>query len=127
MNVNLIKVEKGELLAIDNYEAVIAKYSHLKGVKVRDLDTKPQLPVHVVLGAGKYARIKTGTRPHVGREEPGCCTHQTRVVRDVPWTGVWSDSDDANLDVPTGIWGILPNGRTRANSQHSTLWSVSHV
>jgi len=70
MNVNLIKVEKGELLTIDNYEAVIAKYPHLKGVKVRDQDTKPQLPVHVVLGAGEYARIKTGTRPHLGREEP---------------------------------------------------------
>lgn len=36
MNVNLIKVEKGELLTIDNYEAVIAKHPHLKGVKVRD-------------------------------------------------------------------------------------------
>ena len=36
MNVNLIKVEKGELLTIDNYEGVIAKYPHLKGVKVRD-------------------------------------------------------------------------------------------
>ena len=34
--VNLIKVEKGELLTIDNYEAVIAKYPHLKGVKERD-------------------------------------------------------------------------------------------
>lgn len=88
MNVNLIKVEKGELLTIDNYEAVIAKYPHLKEVKVRDRDTKPQLPVHVVLGAGKYAKIKTGTRPHVGREETSCCTHQTRVIRDVPWTGV---------------------------------------
>lgn len=96
MNVNLIKVEKGELLTIDNYEAVIAKYTHLKGVKVHDRETKPQLPIHVVLGAGKYARIKTGTRPQVGREEPHCWTHQTRVVRDVPWTGVWSDSDDAN-------------------------------
>ena len=30
MSVNLIKVEKGELLTIDNYEAVIAKYPHLK-------------------------------------------------------------------------------------------------
>ena len=38
MDVNLIKVEKGELLIIDNpnYEAVIAKYPHLKGVKARD-------------------------------------------------------------------------------------------
>ena len=72
MNVNLIKVEKGELLTTDNYEAVIAKYPHLEGVKVRDRDNKPQLPVHVVLGAGEYARIKTGTRPHMRREEPRC-------------------------------------------------------
>ena len=63
MDVNLIKVEKGELLTIDNpnYEAVIAKYPHLKGVKVREQDTKPQLPVHVVLGAGEYDRGKNMT------------------------------------------------------------------
>ena len=62
--------EKGELLIIDNpnYKVVIAKYPHLKGVKVRDRDTKPQLPVYVMLRAGEYAKIKTGRRPHVGRE-----------------------------------------------------------
>ena len=40
----------------------------LKGVKMIDVDTKSQLPVHVVLGAGEYARIKTEHKPHVGRD-----------------------------------------------------------
>ena len=30
--------------------------------------TKPHLPVHLVLGAGEYTRIKTATKPLVGRE-----------------------------------------------------------
>ena len=70
MEVNLIKVNKGELLEINNphYDAVIAKYPHLKGVEMRDRDTKPQLPVHIILGAGEYARIKTDTRPRIGKE-----------------------------------------------------------
>ena len=33
-----------------------------------DLDTKAQLPVHVVLGSGEYARNKTETRTHVGKD-----------------------------------------------------------
>ena len=67
---NLNKVNKRELLTLDNpnYDTVIAKYPHLKGVRMRDRDTKPQLPVHVVLGAGEYARIKTESRPHVGKD-----------------------------------------------------------
>ena len=70
MPVNLIKVNKGELLTVDNpnYGTLIASHSHLKGVEMNDNETKPQLPVHVVLGGGEYARIKTGSRPHVGRE-----------------------------------------------------------
>ena len=35
---------------------------------MRDCDTKPRLPVHVVLGAGKYARIKTENRPLIGKD-----------------------------------------------------------
>ena len=43
MDVNLVKVNKGELLTLDNpnYDSVIAKYPHLKGVELRDRDTKP--------------------------------------------------------------------------------------
>ena len=70
MNVNLIKVNKGELLMLDNpeYENLIAKHSHLKGVTMHNRDMKPQLPVHVVLGGGEYAKIKTGHRPHIGQD-----------------------------------------------------------
>ena len=70
MDVNLIKVNKGELLTLDNpnYDSVIAKYPHLKGVELRDRDTKPRLPVHIILGAGEYARVKTETPPHIGKD-----------------------------------------------------------
>ena len=47
---------------------LIGNYSHLKGVHVNDDDTKASLPVHVVLGSGEYARIKTETKPRIGRE-----------------------------------------------------------
>ena len=51
-----------------NYDSVIAKYPHLKGVELRDRDTKPRLPVHIILGAGEYARVKTETSPHIGKD-----------------------------------------------------------
>ena len=68
--VKLTKVNKGELLSIDNpkYEQLIDKYPHYQGVKIADRDVKEQLPVHVVLGSGEYARIKTNTKPQIGRD-----------------------------------------------------------
>ena len=45
---------------------MISKYSHLKVVDIQGGDTKAQLPVHVVLGRGEYARIKTKNRPRIG-------------------------------------------------------------
>jgi hypothetical protein len=70
MDVNLIKVEKGELLTIDNphYDKLQSEFDHLKRAKFIDVDQKSQLPVHVVLGSGEYARIKTRTNPLVGTE-----------------------------------------------------------
>ena len=70
MNVTLTKVNKGELLMVDNpkYQQLINNYGHLKGIKIEDRDTKQQLPVHMVLGSGKYARIKTETKPHIGKD-----------------------------------------------------------
>jgi len=70
LSVKAAKVNKTELLSIDNsnYRALIEKYSHLKGVHVNDDDTKASLPVHVVLGSGEYARIKTETKPKIGQE-----------------------------------------------------------
>lgn len=70
LSVKATKVNKTELLSIDNpnYRALIEKYSHLKGVHVNDDDTKASLPVHVVLGSGEYARIKTEMKPRIGQE-----------------------------------------------------------
>ena len=60
MSVKLTKVHKGELLTVDNphYQQLIDSYSHLRGVKIEDLDSKEELPVHVVLGSDEYAQIK---------------------------------------------------------------------
>jgi hypothetical protein len=54
MTTNLIKVDKPELLFLENpdYENLIHNYPHLKGVTIKDRDKKPMLPVHVVLGSG---------------------------------------------------------------------------
>ena len=67
----LSKVDKGTLLTIPNprYVDTIAKYQHLKSVEIDDTDIKPELPIHVILGASEYAKIKTNSAPRVG--EPG--------------------------------------------------------
>ena len=56
-------------MEIDNprYEELLSKYNHLKGVKIDDLDDKPHLPIHVVLGVNEYANIKTTAAPQVGK------------------------------------------------------------
>lgn len=63
MSVTISKVDKSELIMLENlkYEDLINKYTHLSGVHMDDNDTKPQLPIHLVLGASEYARVKTST------------------------------------------------------------------
>ena len=70
MNVTLTKVDKSELLSINNpgYNKLMERYQHLESAKMDDHDTKPQLPIHLVLGSGEYARIKTRTKPLVGND-----------------------------------------------------------
>ena len=70
MSVKMTKVNKAELLSIDNpnYGQLINEYPHLQGVKITDRDTKEQLPIHVVLGSGEYARAKTETKPQIGQD-----------------------------------------------------------
>lgn len=67
MSVTVSKVDKTELMMLENpkYEEFMKKYTHLSGVYMDDKDTKPQLPIHLVLGASKYARIKTSTSPKI--------------------------------------------------------------
>ena len=48
MPVEFTRVDKGELLFLDNpkYQEMIARYPQLSGVAMNDLDTKRRLPVH---------------------------------------------------------------------------------
>ena len=41
----------------------------MKDIIINDTDTKKELPVHVILGAGHYSKIKTQERARVG--QPG--------------------------------------------------------
>lgn len=61
MDVSLTKVNWGELLSLEypRYEQLIKTYSHLRGMEMDDTDAKPLLPIHVILGTGVYAQIKT--------------------------------------------------------------------
>lgn len=69
MAVEVTKVDKGELLFLDNpnYEETIAKNPHLSGVIINDQDKKSRLPVHLILGAGEYAKLKKESAPKVGK------------------------------------------------------------
>jgi hypothetical protein len=68
MAVEVAKVEKGELVLLENpqYQQLIKNYPHLEGVAMEDTDAKEQLPVHIILGASEYAKVKTTTPPKIG-------------------------------------------------------------
>ena len=63
------RVDRGELLTTSNpkYQEIIHKYSHLHGVEMLDKGEKNELPVHMILGASTYSRIKTPTKPRIGK------------------------------------------------------------
>ena len=69
LDTEVTKVDRNELLTLKNprYRETLAKFPHLNGVKMHDNDEKPELPVHLILGASEYARIKTETKPKLGR------------------------------------------------------------
>ena len=47
------------------YKKLIAKYAHLKDVNMDDHDPKEELPIHVVLGANEFSKIKMKEVPRV--------------------------------------------------------------
>ena len=69
MTTKVNKVDKGVLLTVSNprYEELITKYPHLEGVVMDDKDKKGELPIHLILGASEYSRIKTETKPRTGK------------------------------------------------------------
>ena len=62
------KVEKSTLLLLPNpkYEELLKRYNHLKNIKLEDKDTKELLPIHLILGASDYSKVKTRTAPKIG-------------------------------------------------------------
>ena len=55
------KVNKPQLISLPNpcYQDMIQEFRHLKGVNMDDTDNKVNLPIHMILGACEYTRIKT--------------------------------------------------------------------
>ena len=64
------KVDRQVLLTLPNpqYNKVLPKYSHLKDVKIDDEDTKAKLPIHLILGASDFSRIKANTSAGAGND-----------------------------------------------------------
>ena len=65
IDVDVTRFERGNLLTIANphYQKLIDSYNHLKGVTMEDKDSKPFLPIHLILGASAFATIKTVESP----------------------------------------------------------------
>ena len=68
-NTELNKLEREVLLTSPNlkYRKILKKYPYLKELHVNDTDEKEQLPVHIVLGASDFAKIKIEKSPQVGK------------------------------------------------------------
>ena len=62
-------VDKDVLLNVPNpdYGARLTKYPHLMGIKMNENQTKAILPIHVILGACDFTKIKTQERPRIGQ------------------------------------------------------------
>ena len=74
MNVCVTKVNKPDILQLKNphYEDLIMKHPHLAGVTMLEKSAKDFLPVHLILGSGDFAKLKTETTPKIGKhlEDP---------------------------------------------------------
>ena len=68
LETEVTQVDRDVIMKFPNpqYQNVLKKYSHLKGVKIIDEGTKKELPVQIIVGASDYSRIKTSTGTRVG-------------------------------------------------------------
>ena len=99
LEAEVTKVDRKELLMVQNpkYNEMIRRYGHLQGVVMEDTDNRDELPVHVILGASEYTKIKTASNQKVGRiGEP--VAEKTRFG----WTIMTSGAED--VDVGTKIF-----------------------
>ena len=88
----LNKLEREVLITLPNpkYNEMIETYDHLKGIKMNERDTKPELPIHAILGASDYVKIKMQKCPRVRKiNEP--IAEQTKMGRVIMLPGRESD------------------------------------
>ena len=69
LNVRATMIKRHELLLLDNphNEKRIKAHQHLRDVELEDHPTKERLPVHVILAANEYAKIRT-SQVRIGRQ-----------------------------------------------------------
>ena len=68
LETEVTKIEKNVLLHTANphYEKLLKKFSHLDGVTMNDSDSKPELPIHMVMGLSEFTKIKTTIPARIG-------------------------------------------------------------
>ena len=69
MGVSVSKVDRKMLSSWSNpeYPRILNACQHLSGVMMDDMDEKEELPIHLIIGASEYAKIKTETKPTIGK------------------------------------------------------------
>ena len=89
LNVSVTKIDKRELLLLENpcYEKVLAEHSHLRRVHMDDDDRKSQLPVHLILGANNFAKnLQPGTIACWPPQRSCSQIHEIWLGADVTWS-----------------------------------------
>ena len=92
------KIDQRELLTLENpnYPEMLGRYPHLKGVRMEETDTKELLPIHVILGANEYTKIKMAGYQRAGAVgEP--IAEQTRFGWTIMSSGAEVDSQNMFL------------------------------
>ena len=94
----MTKIEQRELLTSENpnYPEMLGRYPHLKGGRMEETDTKELLPIHVILEANEYTKIKMA-----GHQRPGAVgepiAEQTRFGWTIMSSGAEVDSQNMFL------------------------------
>ena len=68
LRLDVSKVDMGELFTVPNpkYKEMIRRFVHLRSVHMEDQSEKEEFPIHVIIWASEYSKIKTSTKPRVG-------------------------------------------------------------
>ena len=69
INADINAVDKDVLLNApdSDYRTILVKYPDLKEIKMNENRTKATHPIHIILGASDFTKIKTQERPRIGQ------------------------------------------------------------